>query len=92
MIMLGFAERAQAKQSKKKAIRQRGRRDASAIRRKPNRRLLSSKQPMGREGRFSIYPRVCVIYIFGRVVGRVPGVWLGGKNHRFPLQSPESGF
>jgi hypothetical protein len=65
MIMLGFAERAQAskaKQSKKTAIRQRGRRDASAIRRKPNRQLLSSKQPMGREGRVSIYPRVGVIF------------------------------
>jgi hypothetical protein len=66
--------RKQASKQSKARRRRLGRRDASAIRRKPNRQLLSSKQPMGREARVSIYPCVCLLYIFGRVVGRVPGV------------------
>jgi hypothetical protein len=85
------ANKQASKQSKKTAIRQRSRRDASAIRRKPNRQLLSSKQPMGREGRVSIYPRVRVLYTFGRVVGRVPGsaVRTAGSISNHPNQGSE---
>jgi hypothetical protein len=88
MIMLGFAERAQASKQAKQNRRRLGREAEETRARSVASRDPSQANGGGRAGSLSIH--VFAFYIFGRVVGRVPGVGL--KNLRFQFQPPESAF